>query len=280
VIGARLIISADDLGLTKGHNHAIAEAHQNGVLTSASLLTSGLAFDDAVECARRLPTLGLSVHLTLLEGSPVLPPTEVCDLVDEQGQFGFSYTQLFQRLALGRVRLEHVYVEWRAQIQKVLETGLYVTHLDSHKHIHMHPQLLEIALKLCHEFGVPRMRLVKPVYLLSGVKPAVLGGLALWAERRMMWQGVRAPDALFGLEASGKMTVERVLTLLRHPWQGTRELMMHPARRSAALDQLQRGGYRWIAQYQFENELTALCSSTVQQRLDQAGVRLIHYGDL
>ncbi|MFQ6101596.1 MAG: hopanoid biosynthesis-associated protein HpnK [Anaerolineae bacterium] len=276
----RLIVSADDFGLTEGHNCAIVEAHTCGVLTSASLLACGMAFDDAVERARLMPMLGIGVHLTLLEGVPVLPVAEVPDLVDGRGRFGLSWAALFRRLALGRVRLEQVRREWRAQVEKVIATGLPVTHLDSHKHIHMHPQLLEVALTLADEFGVRRMRLSRPASLASGVKPALLELLAAWARRRMAQWGVLAPDALLGLESSGQMNTTRVLTVLRQPWHGTRELMMHPAYPSSALEQLLEGGYRWIAGYQFEGELAALCDPTVRRLLDEAGVRRIHYGDL
>jgi hopanoid biosynthesis associated protein HpnK len=278
--GAYLIVSADDLGMTEGHNRAIVEAHKDGILTSASLMACGLAFDDAVERARSVPAMGVGVHLTLLEGVPVLPTIEVPDLVDGRGRFGLSYAGLFQRLVLGRVRMEQVCRELRAQVQKVVMTGLPVTHFDSHKHIHMHPQLLEVVLTLASDFGVHRMRLSRPVYLASGAKPALLGLLALWARRRATQRGVCTPDALLGLEASGQMTTARVLAALRRPWQGTRELMMHPAYPSRALDQLLSEGYRWIAGYRFEDEQAAIRSPAVRQRLDEIGVRCIHYGDL
>jgi hopanoid biosynthesis associated protein HpnK len=278
--GAYLIVNADDLGLTEGHNRAIVEAHSQGILTSTSLLVSGVAFDDAVERARSVPMLGIGVHLTLLEGVPVLPATEVPDLVDGRGRFGLSYTRLFRRVALGQVRLEQVVREWRAQIRKVMATGLPVTHFDSHKHIHMHPQLLEVVLTLADEFGVRRMRLSRPVNLASGAKPALLGILGLWARRRAAQRGVRTPDALLGLEFSGQMTTARVLTALSRPWQGTRELMMHPAHPSQALDQLRMEGYRWIARYRFEDERAALCAAEVRTMLGRLGITLVDYGTL
>ncbi|HET91514.1 MAG TPA: ChbG/HpnK family deacetylase [Chloroflexi bacterium] len=275
---AGLIVSADDLGLTEGHNQAIVEAHTRGILTSASLLTGGPAFDDAVERVRSLPGLGIGVHLTLLEGRPVLPAGAVPDLVDASGAFGLSWGRLFARLAAGRVRIEQVRREWRAQIERALVTGLNVTHLDSHKHIHMHPILLGVALALAAEFGLRRMRLTRPVRLTAGAKPAVLGVLAVWARRRAQWRGVWSPEGLLGLEASGRMTRARVLAALDRPWSGTRELMMHPAYPSLVLDRLLAGGYDWIAEYQFEEELATLQDEGVRARLEELQVRLVNYG--
>ncbi len=277
---ARLIVSADDLGLTEGHNRAVVTAHLKGILTSASLLAGGAAFDDAVERVRSLPGLGIAVHLALLESRPVLPPAAVPDLVGRDGMFSLSYVELFGRLARRRVDLQQVRREWRAQVEKALATGLPVTHLDSHKHIHMHPRLFPLALALAREYGLGRVRLCRPLRLTAGAKPAVLGLLALWAQQRARRAGVRTPDALLGLEASGQMRQERLLAILARPWQGTWELMAHPAYPTPSLDELLARGYRWIASYRFEEELAALCSPAVRTLLEQSGVRLVHYGAL
>lgn len=279
-MNARLIVSADDLGLTEGHNRAVIDAHCRGILTSASLLACGPAFDDAIRQLRGMPGLGLGVHLTLLEGTPVLPASETPDLTDGQGQFGFSYARFFRRLALGRRQIDQVRREWHAQIEKVLATGLAVTHLDSHKHIHMHPQLLEAAMALANEFGIRRMRLSRPARPAAGAKPALLGLLAVWARRRLHQQGVRTPEALLGLESSGQMTEARTLAVLSNAWVGTRELMMHPAYPNPELDRLLAQGFDWISGYRFADELAALCSPKVKRLLDARNIRRIHYGDL
>ncbi len=276
----RLIVNADDLGLTKGHNRAIIEAHNHGIVTSSSLLACGLAFSDAVEQVRSTPTLGVGVHLTLLEGGPVSPVVQIPDLVDEQGQFGLSYITLFRRLALGQVRLEQVYREWRAQIQKVMGQGVHVTHLDSHKHIHMYPQLLPVVLALADEFNVRRMRLSRPLRPLLSIKSMILWGLSIAAQRQADRRGVRTPDALLGLEASGRITAEHLLSMLRRPWQGTYELMTHPAYPGRVLESLLRDGYRWITQYEFEGERVALCHPLVRDHLEETNIQCIHYGAL
>jgi hopanoid biosynthesis associated protein HpnK len=277
---ARLIVNADDLGLTEGHNRAIVEAYGRGILTSASLLACGLAFDDAIERLRGMPGLGLGVHLTLLEGTPVLHAAETPDLADGQGRFGLSHARFFRRLALRRRQIDQVRREWRAQVEKVLATGLAVTHFDSHKHVHMHPQLLEVALALANEFGIRRMRLSRPTRPAAGAKPALLGLLAVWARRRAQQWGVRTPDALLGLESSGQMTEARMLAVLSRSWEGARELMMHPAHPNPELGRLLAQGCGWSAEYRFTDELAALCSPNVKRLLDARGVRRIHFGDL
>jgi hopanoid biosynthesis associated protein HpnK len=276
----RLIVNADDLGLTEGHNRAIIEAHNHGIVTSTSLLACGLAFNDAVERVRSTPTLGVGVHLTLLEGSPVSPVAQIPDLVGEQGQFGLSYVELFRRLALRQVRLEQVYREWQAQIQKVMARGVHVTHLDSHKHIHMYPQLLQVMLALADEFNVRRMRLSRPLHPFLSVKSMILWMLSIGAQRRAGRVGVGTPDVLLGLEASGRITAERLLAMFRRPWQGTYELMIHPAYPGNALESLLREGYRWIAQYEFEDEQMALCDPIVRDHLEDINIQCIHYGAL
>ena len=273
----RLIVNADDMGLTEGHNRAIARTHTQGVLTSASLLACGAAFDDAIRRARALPGLGIGVHLTLLEGTAVQQAAAIPDLVDRDGLFGQSYGRLLWGITLGQIALDQVRDEWRAQIEKVMITGLRVTHLDSHKHIHMHPQLLGATLELADEFGVRRMRLSRSPGLPRSVKGTALGLLAVWARWRLVRRGIGSPDALLGLEASGRMNTARVLAAIRRPWRGVRELMMHPAYPGQDLALLLDRGYRWIAGYRFRDELAALCSPQVSAALDERQIQLVDY---
>jgi hopanoid biosynthesis associated protein HpnK len=281
VTSRQLIVNADDMGLTEGHNRAIVQAHSEGILTSASLLACGMAFDDAVVRARTLPGLGVGIHLTLLEGTPLCPPRTVPDLVvpGEDGTFGTQYGRLLWGVTFGQVRLRQVSDEWRAQIVKVLESGLRVTHLDSHKHVHMHPQLLGATLALADEYGISRMRLSRPARLLGG-KTAALGLLSVWARRRLARRGIRFPGALLGLETSGQMTAARLRKAIQAPWSGTRELMTHPAYPSRELARLAARGYRWIDSYRFGDELAALCSRQTREAVAESDIELVTYESL
>ena len=278
----QLIVSADDMGLTEGHNRAVVRAHSEGILTSTSLLACGMAFEDAVARARASPRLGIGVHLTLLEGTPACPPSAVPDLIPPSagGAFGTRYGRLLWGVTFGRVRLKQVRDEWGAQIERVIGSGLDITHLDSHKHVHMHPQLLGVALALAKEYGIARMRLSRPPRLIVHAKSAALRLLAFWARRRMARHGIRFPKALLGLEASGQMTTARLQKALCAPWNGVCELMTHPAYSSRELAQLTVRGYGWVGKYRFEDELAALCHPRTRDTLAAGDIELVTFGGL
>src|SRR6516164_1415614 len=153
-----LIVNADDLGWTEGVNRGIADAHRNGIVTSASLLANGAAFDDAVKTAGQLPGLGVGVHLNLSDGRPAAPPREVTSLLNEVGEFSGGPQSLLLRLTAGRVDPGEVEKEWDAQIQKVRAAGIRPTHLDGHKHVQMLPGLFAVALRLAKKHGIPALR--------------------------------------------------------------------------------------------------------------------------
>jgi len=154
----KLIINADDLGLCIGQNEGIKEAHTKGIVTSATLLVNGVAFDHALEMIRTMPTLDVGVHLSLTLGIPVLAKDQVQSLIDEKGVF--KRLDLTKSLTLDK---REVYAEWRAQIEKALHHSIKITHLDSHHHIHLHPNLFEVACQIAKEYRLP-LRYIKDFY--------------------------------------------------------------------------------------------------------------------
>lgn len=216
-----LIINADDFGLTRGVNTAVVRAHRDGVLTSATLMAGGLAWQEAVELSRANPGLGVGVHLTLTALRPVLPPSLVPSLVDKAGRF----RRQFWRAPLWNK--EEVEKEWRAQIQRLVEAGLRPTHLDSHHHIHLWPGLADITLALATEFKISALRFISPLsFEIMGV-----GGwqrriaLKSWAKA----QGKRfgRPDSVVGLEAVSA-TAQGFGQFFKELPQGVHELFCHP----------------------------------------------------
>ena len=141
-----LIVNADDLGWTEGVNRGIAEAHRNGIVTSASLLANGAAFESGVELAQTTPGLGIGVHLNLSDGEPVAERELVTTLLNDRGDLEGRPQSLLLRLARRSVLLEEVEREWDAQIQKVRDFGVEPTHLDGHRHVQMLPG---VVLRLC-----------------------------------------------------------------------------------------------------------------------------------
>ena len=143
----RLVVNADDLGLTIGVNDGIFDAHEHGILISASLLANAPATADAARLARSPPTLGVGVHLTLVDGDPVLPPDHVPTLVEDDERFRRSWKPFIVACLTGRVSMLEVEHELTAQIERVLAAGIKPTHLDAHKHVRGHPRRQALGLQ-------------------------------------------------------------------------------------------------------------------------------------
>ena len=281
----KLIINGDDLGLAVPVNEAIEEAHRSGILTSASLMVGAGAASDAVERAKRLGSLRIGLHLVLVDGPAMLPKRCIPDLVDEQGEFlpdpvlaGLRY---FFKADL-RPQLE---AEIRAQFRAFHNTGLPLDHLNGHKHMHLHPTILELILKIGQEFGLRAMRLPYEPPLRSwrasrrGLIRKIAGSSFLfpWTvflKTRLKRAGIRHNDFVFGLSDTGHLDRELLLEILRHLPQGVTEIYCHPAtRRCAEID-------RTMPRYQHEQEFEALTSHAVKQRLATSGFKRIAFSEL
>jgi chitin disaccharide deacetylase len=153
-----LIVNGDDFGLSPQVNAGILQAHQHGILTDASLMVTGPAWREAVELARATPTLSVGLHVTLVQGKSVLPPHLLSALTDFGGNFPNDATLAGLRYFFSRRAREQVYEECRAQIERVLSTGLTLTHIDGHVNIHMHPVVSDALIALMQEYDIPAMR--------------------------------------------------------------------------------------------------------------------------
>ncbi|MCS6913622.1 MAG: ChbG/HpnK family deacetylase [Myxococcales bacterium] len=257
-----LLVNADDFGWTKGHNQAVERAHLQGILRRASLLCNGAAFDGAVAVARRCPRLGVGVHLTLCEGRPLLPPARLGALCRPDGSFHEGPGALLRLWLAGRLDSEAVRAEWRAQIERALDARLQLSHLDSHKHVHLLPPLLEVAISLAVRYRVPYLRLPleRPHArtLLRGPGWLALSALSLAARQRVRAAGLRFADRFVGFADSGALDARRLRALLRGADGLTVEVMVHPAVLTDEVAAL-RARYHWARRYRFEEELRALC---------------------
>lgn len=217
----RLIINADDFGLTPGVNHAVIRAHRDGVLTSATLMAGGLAWQEAVELSKANPSLGVGVHLTLTALRPVLTPQRVPSLVDGNGKF----RRQFWRAPLWRVA--EVEMEWRAQIQRLVDAGLSPTHLDSHHHTHLWPGLTKVIARLAEEFGIPAARFISPEsFRIMGVK-GLERRIAIMSWRLAQGLDLAKPDTVVGIEVFPKDR-EGMALYLAMLGPGVHELFCHP----------------------------------------------------
>ena len=284
-----LIVNADDLGWTEGVNRGIAEAHRNGIVTSASLLANGAAFASGVELARTMPALGVGVHLNLSEGEPVAPRELVTSLVNERGELEGRPESLLLRLARRSVLLEEVEREWDAQIQKVRDFEIQPTHLDGHRHVQMLPGLFEIALRLAKRHGIAAVRISHEesslrvalstgakqkgsVVMRQGVQARGLKMLAPDAREQAERAGIATADYFCGIAQTGELTREGILRLLEILPEGTTELMCHPGYTDA---DLAKSGTRLQASRQTELEI--LTDTGVRNLVASQGIRLIDY---
>ena len=286
-----LIVNADDLGWTAGVNRGIAEAHRNGIVTSASLLANGEAFPEAIALARATRGLGVGVHLNLNTGSPVAPRTSVPSLLNDAGEFEGGPDGLLLRIATHGLSLREVEMEWGAQISKVRDAGIEPTHLDGHKHVHMLPGLFEIALRLAKRHGIGAIRvsheastlraalstgeLRAGVVLKQGVQARGLKLLARDARQQVERAGVSTADYFCGIAQTGELTRQGVARLLRSLPEGTTELMCHPGYADEAL---RKTATRLQTSRQKEVEI--LTDGEIRNLVASQGIRLIDYAFL
>lgn len=261
----KLIVNADDFGLTQGINAAVARAHRQGFLTSATLMAGGLAWREAVALAAETPTLGVGVHLTLTALGPVLPPEQVSSLVDKGGRFR---RQFWRVLVWNR---EQIKAEWRGQIQRLMEAGLIPTHLDSHHHIHLWPPLMTIACELAREFGIPGVRAISPSSFQLMKVPDWQRRIAADSWQRAEKFPLGKPDTVTAFEIAGR-SKEGLLAYLKQLGPGVHELFSHPGSENdkelANISSLTEKRVR-------ETEL--LCSDWVKESLAAAGIAPVSY---
>ena len=202
----QLIVNADDFGLHENINIGIIAGHVNGCITSTSLMAGGGAFEHAVYLAKASPQLGIGVHLTLVGCRPVSKPQEVPTLVDSNGLLPEKYPLFLRQFILGKVSLKDIHREFRAQVKKVLEAGLPITHLDSHQHMHVVPGIIDIAIEVANEFDIKAMRIPDESLLFIGGAKATggrlvgrtgLSVLASLARRKAMKKGLVTPKNFF-----------------------------------------------------------------------------------
>jgi len=256
-----LIVTADDFGLHPAVNEAVEIAHLNGVLTAASLMIGAAAAADAVERARRLPTLRVGLHLVLADGAPSLSPQQVPDLVDEQGRFGSAMACDGVRFFfLPQVRRQ-LAAEIRAQFEAFAATGLRLDHVNAHKHFHLHPTVLSLILKIGKDYGLRAIRLP-----LERKAPLWLQPWLHLMQRRLQAAGIDYNDHIFGITQSGRMNETALLEAIAQMPDGLNEIYLHPAMRAGGEIAPTMHGYR------HDEELAALLSPRVRKLLEDQGI--------
>lgn len=274
----RLIVTADDFGAAREVNDAVEAAHCDGILSAASLMVAGEAAADAIERARRLPSLRIGLHLTLVEGRPVLPASQVPALTDRDGRFRCDMARLGAAIAFDRRVRRQVEAEITAQFEAFRGSGLALDHCNAHKHFHLHPVLGELMASVGARFGLGAVRVpIEPHRLLRRVDPGAPGrpalltpALARALRRRLRSRGILAPEHSFGCRWSGRMSQRRLAGLIRHLPDGVSEIYLHPATRNYPAG---------APGYCYREELEALLAPDTRAACASAAVRLGGFSD-
>jgi predicted glycoside hydrolase/deacetylase ChbG (UPF0249 family) len=279
-----LVVNADDLGLTVGVNDGIFDAHDHGILTSASLFAGAPATSDAIRRARSRPSLGIGAHLALVDGSPTLSPRRIPTLLEDDGRFRRSWKPFIVACLRGKVSMAEVELELMAQIDRLRSEGVRLTHLDAHKHVHAYPEVFAIVARLAARFGIPVVRVPyerpSPIGPAAGVRgtlwlQALLNAaLRSWARRDYRiaaGHDVRTPH-FAGRIHTGVLTPGALADLVRSLRPGVTELMVHPGYLD---DELARTGTRLLDSRPQELEL--LCSLETRALCDGERVDLLRH---
>ncbi len=284
-----LILNADDFGMTCGVNQGIIRAHREGILTSTTLMANGPAFDDAVDKIEANPKLGVGCHLVLVGGKCVARREEVSSLADAQGNLSESLPMFVAKLSSGMIPSREIEREIHAQIEKIRDAGIAPTHLDTHKHTHAHPRVMEALGKVAKELGITRVR--KPVENLhdswqtmqadeKGISMQIVAAGAVRAVAPRFFAiarkyGLTFPDHFLGLAVTGQVSAAALRRMVDTLDEGSTEIMLHPGICDA---ELVHSGTR-LREHR-ETELAALLDAGVRSALHERGIRLISYREL
>jgi hopanoid biosynthesis associated protein HpnK len=279
----RLIINADDFGLTSGVNRGILQSYKNGVVTSTTLMACGDKFDEAVSLAKQAPALSVGCHVVLVDGTPALNPAEVSSLLTpHSARFRQSLMSFACLAAAGRLDEAQIAAEVTAQVKKLQAAGIQVSHLDSHKHTHMFPAVLKGVLRAARNCGIRAMR--------NPFEPLVFAAVRHWKRqfqlrllqsfrarfRKMLSEAeVTTPEGCVGIAATGGLSLETFRMLLEKLPDGTWEFVSHPGYNDPDLDRV-----RTRLRNSRDKELAILTSPEVRDLIQREGIQLISYREL
>jgi predicted glycoside hydrolase/deacetylase ChbG (UPF0249 family) len=264
----QLVVNADDFGFTPDVNEGIVEAHRRGILTATTLMANGAAFEDAVQLARATPSLDAGCHLVLVGGRSLVTGKA----------FPLTVPQLLAAMARREIR---VYDELAAQVRRIVDAGIRPTHLDTHKHTHLAPPVLDAVARLGEEFGIRWVRrpFDFPLNALRGGVPRVkrmasgaMGLLRRRFHRVLEKRGCRTTDHFTGFQMTGRFRTAELVALLGAIPPGSTELMCHPGRCGEALRHA-----RTRLKESREHELAALVAPEVREALERNGIELVNY---
>lgn len=283
----RLIVNADDFGLTSGVNRAIIEANHTGVVTSTTLMANSRAFDEAVDLAKSQPQLRVGCHVVLIDGEPLISGLKT--LAGEAGRFKSSLKEFALAAVRQRLSQEEIQRESEAQIRKIQSAGITVKHIDTHKHTHMFPQVLRPVLKAAKASGVHAVRnpfeparlwpqdvvLRRPALWMRALQVKLLNRYSKYFNQAVHEEKMTTTQGAAGVIVTGALDQKLLTATLEGLPEGDWELVCHPGYLD---DDLKTAGTRLLQSRQ--TELHALTSAETRQVLTRRGITLISYEDL
>ena len=263
----QLVVNADDFGFTRDVNQGIIEAHQQGILTATTLMANGDAFEDAVRLARENGTLDVGAHLVLVGGRALV----------SQDPLPSSVARLLAAIVLKRLR---IYEELAAQVRRILDQGIRLTHLDTHKHTHLAPPVLDAVARIAEEFGIRWVRrpFDLPITAARGTSPrksAASSGLTLVRgrlQRALARSHCKTTDHFAGFQITGRFRTRELVALIQALPEGSTELMCHPGKCTVELQ-----AARTRLKESREEELAALTAPETRQAIEESRVELVNY---
>ena len=269
----RLIVNADDFGLSSSVNEAVIRAHDEGILTTTSLMVNEKGFDEAIKLAKKNPRLGVGLHLTLLMGHSALPPDKIPGLVNSRREFNCQPVATGFRYFFRRGLHDQLRAEIHAQFEKFRATGLALDHVNGHLHLHLHPTVFQILMEDTDRLPIRHLRLTREPFwmdvplangnrLYRSTHAAIYFLLSWRAQSVLRRKEIRHTQRVFGLLQNARVNEDYLLRLLPILPPGDSELYSHPS-----LDE-------------FKREFEALVSPRVKALVQKRGIKLIRYQDL
>jgi chitin disaccharide deacetylase len=261
----QLVVNADDFGFTEDVNEGIVEAHRNGILTATTLMANGAAFEDAVRLAGKHPSLDVGCHLVLVSGRSVITGHP----------FPLTVSELLLAIAKRQIR---IYDELAAQVRKIVAAGVAPTHLDTHKHTHLAPPVLEAVARIAEEFGIGWVRrpfdfpMTTTAPFLKRATSRALGLVRRRFHRTLERHHCRTTDTFAGFQITGRFRTGELVNLIHQLPDGLTELMCHPGH---CREQLRQARTR--LKESREEELAALTAPETRQALKECGVELVSF---
>ena len=282
----QIIITSDDFGLSPGVNAAVEKGWRDGILTCASIMPGGAAFNEAVAIAKRNPGLQTGLHLTLVQGKSVLPHSQIPDLVNEAGEFSDNPVAAGMRYFFDKGLYKQLLREIEAQIERVVDAGIPLSHVDGHLNIHLHPTVFAFLTELMPRYGITSFRLSRERLLHNlqfdkqrrlgkTAERIIFGALARHAQPQLDKLGIGYAGEVKGVLNSGRMTEEYILQILDGLNEGLTELYFHPG----LLPDSEIT--RRMPEYRHEEELAAIISPRVREKLKELQISVQNYrGDV